>query len=301
MRHCLSAGITLALIGTVFNGSTNAQTPPQADVLFGSMAGIAVPAYSDSQKLEVRVDVYKMIGMSSRPSSLRFLNWTTDSSKLRATFVSDKAFVEDFLGYRPSDYAIPLPPLSPGSYTVELATSDGKVTATNQLTVASTGPTIAATSLGNRRSGKFFLTAAPAEASALLALFGASTPTIDEGGVHWGVAERAINVWPATGNAPAEAQPVCRLYHPQVATHFYSANATDCATIRRTAPWVDEGVAFRALTAKNGVCPVGTDPVYRLFNPDLANHVYTRSTASVAAFAQTGWANEGVVFCSPKN
>jgi hypothetical protein len=179
------------------------------------MAGIAVPAYSDSQKLEVRVDVYKMIGTSSRPSSLRFLNWTTDSSKLRATFVSDKAFVEDFLGLRPSDYAIPLPPLSPGSYTVELATSDGKVTATNQLTVATAAPTIAATSLGHRRSGKFFLTASPAESNALLALFGASTPPIDEGGVYWGEAERAINVWPATGDAPAEAQPVCRLYHPQ--------------------------------------------------------------------------------------
>ena len=71
--------------------------------------------------------------------------------------------------------------------------------------------------------------------------------------------------------------------------------------MRKTSPWIDEGIAFKALTPSNGACPTGTDAVYRLFSAALGNHVYTRSTATVTAFGQTGWANEGVVFCSPKS
>lgn len=277
-----------------------AQTVEQAAFRFVSQ-NLPLVAYSETQTLELAVDIYTNGPVVLPHRAFQLLGWTFAGAKLRASFLSDKPFVEDIPFFRPYVFSITVPPLAPGNYTIELATADGKVTDMRALTVTVAPATSPATSLNNRRSGKFFLTASSADVSSLLALSGLSNPPVDGGGMHWGIAEQTMNVWPATGEAPTAAKPVCRLYHPQAVTHFYSANAADCALVRGTSPWIDEGIAFKALTPSNGACPTGTDPVYRLFSATLGNHTYTRSTATVTAFGQTGWANEGVVFCSPKN
>lgn len=301
MKHgffgCTLAALTLVGIAP----SLQAQTVQQARVWFASGELPAMQAFSSSQSLPVFAESTKGGGNPSSPLLLRFLGWGTSATTLRATFVTDKPIVDDFGGLVYADFVLPLPLLAPGTYTIELATADGKVTDMKPLTVSGAAATSPATSLNNRRSGKFFLTAASAEVTSLLALSGLTNPQVDAGGVHWGIAEQTMNVWPATGDAPPAAKPVCRLYHPQAVTHFYSANEADCALVRKTAPWVDEGIAFKALTPSNGACPTGTDAVYRLFSATLGNHAYTRSTATVTAFGQTGWVNEGVVFCSPKS
>ena len=294
---CIAA--TLALVG--MTPALHAQAVEQARLAFVSPNLDGVSPYSVSETLSLRVDIYTQLGEPLPAFAVRFVGWIVDGVKLRATFLSAKPFVEDIPFFRANAISIALPPLAPGTYTIELATSDGKITDTRSLAVSASPATTPATSLNNRRSGKFFLTASSTEASSLLALTASSDPPLEDGGVRWGIAEQTMNVWSATGDAPAAAKPVCRLYHPQAVTHFYSANAADCALVRKTSPWIDEGIAFKALTPSNGACPTGTDAVYRLFSAALGNHAYTRSTATVTAFGQTGWTNEGVVFCSPKN
>ena len=92
---------------------------------------------------------------------------------------------------------------------------------------------------------------------------------------------------------------MCRFFNTRVASHFYSAKSDECASLRNRADWVDEGIAFRILLPKNGVCQTGTLPVYRLFNAALANHRYTRETETIILMAAKDWMNEGVAFCSP--
>ena len=116
----------------------------------------------------------------------------------------------------------------------------------------------------------------------------------------WSNAESAFRAWPATGDAPASAVPVCRFFNPKVVTHFYSAKASDCALLAASADWTNEGIAFRILLPVAGVCSFGTTPVYRLFSQSLANHRYTRSIDTYQAFQLRGWVGEGVAFCAPQ-
>ena len=301
MNYCFGGRIALALLLCGFALPLHAQPVAQARVWFSLADLPVVQAYLPAQSLSISVEITKGGGTPSSSLLLRFLGWGANGSTLRAAFVTAKPQLDDFGGLVPANYEVPVPPLAPGAYTLELATSDGKVTDIKRLVVSDVPATLPATSLSNRRSGKFFLTASSTEVSSLLALTASSDPPLEDGGVRWGIAEQTMNVWPATGGAPAASKPVCRLYHPQAATHFYSANVADCALVRKTSPWIDEGIAFKVLTPSNGACPTGTDAVYRLFSSTLGNHVYTGSAATVTAFGQTGWVNEGVVFCSPKS
>jgi hypothetical protein len=301
---------SIALIATSFLAGFSdcglAQVVTQSKVVFGADVPnpVRVAAYEATRiNVELSRDEYDIEGDPFAKGRAMWLGTTSAGNALRATFVTDKPGADDFLNvddvYK---FTFVLSALAPGEYTIELALAgqpSGPVSISRTVIVALTPPTIVATSMGQRPTGKFFITASPQELTVLSALTGDGAS--DKKGLIWGVAEQTINVWPATGNAPTAAKPVCRLYHPQAVTHFYSANEADCALVRKTAPWIDEGIAFKALTPSNGACPVGTDAVYRLFSATLGNHVYTRSTATITAFGQTGWANEGVVFCSPKN
>ena len=281
--------------------SLHAQTVEQARFGFVAQDLPSLDAYTDSQTLELAVDIYSNGPVVLPSKAFRLLGWKVEGAMLTARFLADKPFIEDTPFFRATVFLIAVPPLTSGNYTVQLATADGKVTDTRSLTVTAAAATSPATSLNNRRSGKFFLTASSVEVNSLVVLSGATNPPVDGGGMHWGIAEQTMNVWSATGDAPTAGKPVCRLYHAQAVTHFFSANEADCALVRKTAPWIDEGIAFKALTPSNGACPTGTDAVYRLFSASIGNHAYTRSTATVTAFGQTGWVNEGVVFCSPKS
>ena len=50
---------------------------------------------------------------------------------------------------------------------------------------------------------------------------------------------------------------------------------------------------------KTGACPVGTIPVYRLWNQRVdSNHRYTTSAAIKAQMLAAGYFDEGVVMCA---
>ena len=305
MNKRIAIRAVTALSLSIFSGIGGAQTVTQSRVIFAADVPnpIRIAAYETARiNVELSREDYDIEGDPFAKGRALWLGTSAAGNALRATFVTDKPGIDDFLNADDAyKFSFVLSALSPGDYTIELALSgqaSGVVPTRRTVIVAATPPTVIATSLGQRPTGKFFLTASPQELAVLGALTGDGSA--DKKGLLWGIAEQTMNVWSATGDAPAAAKPVCRLYHPQAVTHFYSANAADCALVRKTSPWIDEGIAFKALTPSNGACPTGTDAVYRLFSAALGNHVYTRSTATVTAFGQTGWANEGVVFCSPK-
>ena len=109
---------------------------------------------------------------------------------------------------------------------------------------------------------------------------------------------------------------LCRFYGsvtPGPNSHFFTANATECSSLRaaQVTPrpasvkqWNYEGNGFRVVATVNGACPVNTLPVYRAYNNGFSrgfdsNHRYTTSPGTLKSITDQGWTTEGIVFCSP--
>jgi serine protease len=145
----------------------------------------------------------------------------------------------------------------------------------------------------------YFMTAAPAEIAAL------------DGNVFPGW-QRTGSTFKAYLGATAGASPVCRFYiPPPYDSHFYSASPTECAQVHATYPFFSyesPNVFYVPLpNLTTGTCPVGTMPVYRLYNNGMGggpNHRYTTSIAIKAQMIALGWTPEGygpdaVIMCAP--
>ncbi len=139
----------------------------------------------------------------------------------------------------------------------------------------------------------FFITASAAEAAGIDA--GAA-------GTGWVRTGQGFRVLPLEASA---GSPVCRFYGtPGVGpnSHFYTANAGECAFVKTDPGWFYEGLAFIVPVPESGVCPAGRIPVYRAYNDGFArndsNHRYTTSRSTFAQTLGAGWSGEGVVFCA---
>lgn len=105
--------------------------------------------------------------------------------------------------------------------------------------------------------------------------------------------------------------PVCRFFSTAFdpkSSHFYTADAGECAMMKRNLDWQFEGVVFGvAIPDPNGGCPPDTRPVYRLYNNGQGaapNHRFTTSLATRLQMVTAGWISEGaglsgVGMCSP--
>lgn len=110
----------------------------------------------------------------------------------------------------------------------------------------------------------------------------------------------------------ASLQPMCRFYGDSTIdpatgqrkgpnSHFYTANPSECAVVTQKWPvWIFEGNAFfAALPDASGLCPNGTQPVYRYFRPQGdPNHRYVTTAAGRAEMQSRGWLAEGVTWCA---
>ena len=209
--------------------------------------------------------------------------------------------------------------LPPGTYTLEVVERGATVPERRSAPVSFTVPSpteasVPAFTVFDRKIKKFFLTAKASDVAALVA---SNNATI---GPEWIAVEDNIRVW--TTPQPFTV-PVCRFYVPAAAVHFFSADDyNDCRKLRGLAGFNDEGTAFHvippyrepdlaAIGGRHGkllnVCPVGTDPVYRMFDdtPVHAAHRYSTSPDVVGNFvanveATNGYRLEGVAFCSPR-
>lgn len=110
----------------------------------------------------------------------------------------------------------------------------------------------------------------------------------------------------AAAAAPAASVAVCRFFLPTLATHFYTADAAECARFKRDALFVFEGEDFRVTLPNVGVCAEAEVPLYRAYNDGpkrgvSGNHLFGPDvglTNYLSRFA--GWVKEGVVMCGPK-
>ena len=162
-------------------------------------------------------------------------------------------------------------------------------------TAAAMEPTAQAIEYYNAGLDHYFMTAFPEEAAML-----------DAGIVVKGWARTGItfNVWRDAPDDPA-AVPVCRFFGtPGVGpnSHFYTADAAECALVKANPNWTYEAIAFHVQVPAAGGCSAGTQAVYRSFHagaavsesnhrflPDLTMHQKMASSSTL----------EGVVMCAP--
>ena len=236
-------------------------------------------------------------------------------SRIVVTFLMP---VDRTVPMRGSEYVF-TPVMPPGVYTLEVVERGITVPERRSAPVSFTVPSAAeasapAFSVFDRKIKKFFLTAKAADVVALVAGNNATT------GPEWLPVEDNIRVW---ATAQPFTVPVCRFYVPVAAVHFFSADeVNDCRKLRGLAGFSDEGTAFHVIPpyrepdrsemgGRRGkllnACPIGTDPVYRMFDdtPGHAGHRYSTSPDVVANFvanmeATNGYRLEGVAFCSPR-
>ena len=143
----------------------------------------------------------------------------------------------------------------------------------------------------------YFITALPTEIMKL-----------DDGTfAGWARTGRTFKVYGAAGD-PLSA--VCRFFSAAFApksSHFYTALASECATVKGNADWTfEDEVFFVATPAADGTCAAGTMPVYRLYNDGRGgapNHRFTTDLAVRADMLAQGWIPEGqgvgVTMCVP--
>jgi hypothetical protein len=123
--------------------------------------------------------------------------------------------------------------------------------------------------------------------------------------------------WERTGlrfltylNQSAGTNPVCRFYRAPAYgdSHFYSASPAECAaTAARYPDWINESSAvfYIKLPDAKGVCPAGTQPLWRFFNKVTVNHRYTAEVvirdqmrAKPAVWIPEGYGKDQTIMCA---
>jgi len=134
----------------------------------------------------------------------------------------------------------------------------------------------------------YFLTASPEEIAAL------------DAGAFGGVWKRTSMYFPVWSDGSNGTTPTCRFFSTAFgpkSSHFYTPYADECATLQAGTTWQFESIAFYVrLPDADGLCPVGSVALYRLFNNGVGgapNHRYTTSVAILDELLAEGWSFEG--------
>ncbi len=156
-------------------------------------------------------------------------------------------------------------------------------------------PTANAVEFYNAPLNHYFITAYPEEAAMLDA--GTSIKGWARTGVTW-------NAWANAGDDP-NAVPVCRFFGTPGKgpnSHFYTADANECALVKQNPGWTFEAIAFYIEVPQAGACAKSTTPVYRSFYPGAdvsqSNHRFLTDLTMSERMAPSSIL-EGTVMCSP--
>jgi uncharacterized protein (DUF1800 family) len=161
--------------------------------------------------------------------------------------------------------------------------------------VAAIEPTANVIEYYNPSLNHFFITAYPDEAAML-----------DQGVVVKGWTRTGVT-WSAWANAgdSATAVPVCRFFGTPGKgpnSHFYTADANECAVVKQNPGWTFEAIAFYIDVPQSGACKAGTTQVYRSFYPGAdvsqSNHRFLPDMTMFEHMAGSSIL-EGLVMCSP--
>ncbi|MBK6601645.1 MAG: DUF1800 domain-containing protein [Betaproteobacteria bacterium] len=159
----------------------------------------------------------------------------------------------------------------------------------------SSEPTATVIEYRNATLDHYFITADSAEAAMLDA--GVVVPGWKRTGVEF-------HAWRSASDRPGTA-PVCRFFGEPGRgpnSHFYTADANECALVQANPDWRFETIAFWIDIPQAGSCAAGTTPVYRSFHPGKAvvegNHRFLIDYTMHAKMAADS-VLEGIVMCSP--
>jgi uncharacterized protein (DUF1800 family) len=162
-------------------------------------------------------------------------------------------------------------------------------------TASAIEPTAQAIEYYNASLNHYFITAFPEEAAML------DAGTVVKGWARTGV---TFNAWRDAADDPA-AVPVCRFFGtPSVGpnSHFYTADAAECALVKTNPNWTYEAIAFHIEVPLGGACNAGTEAVYRSFYPGAnvseSNHRFLPDLTMHQKMASSSTL-EGVVMCAP--
>jgi hypothetical protein len=211
-------------------------------------------------------------------------------------------------GYSPY-VASALPPLNPGHYRMEAwgtpkGGSGARLYFTGEVVVQRTNTVV---EFYSEKLDHYFITARAEDIDAL-----------DSGAYGgWKRTGQTFHAWARVGDAYPGALPVCRFYAPQHNSHFFTANPSECESLKSEESrgraeaqsrkqsfvgWQFEDIAFYAMPPVDGVCPYGTTRISRAYNNRAAlndaNHRFTSDGAQSLAM-MSGWLDEGIAFCSP--
>ncbi len=157
---------------------------------------------------------------------------------------------------------------------------------------AGSAATTPATEYYHAGFGHYFVTGSADEAAA-----------IDSGVIKgWARTGQTYSVYAQSG---AGLSPVCRFFSTSFApksSHFYTPSAAECGSVKTNPNWQFEGNAFYVNEPTGGACPVGSAPLYRIYNNGRSgapNHRYTTCTSIRDNMISRGWVSEGVAMCVP--
>jgi YVTN family beta-propeller protein len=151
----------------------------------------------------------------------------------------------------------------------------------------------------------YFITPVAAE----IALLDAHTPPFQE----WSRTGFSFLAY-ANSSGPAGSVAICRFFNEHFwpkSSHFYAPHGFGCESTPVLFPdWqLEDDKLFYAMLpdAASGACPVGTVPVYRLYNTGMGNapnHRFVTSFPERQSMIERGWIAEGagigVGMCVPK-
>ena len=153
---------------------------------------------------------------------------------------------------------MPFPPFA--RQTRALAFAIASVGTICAQSAAALEPTANVVEYYNASLNLFFATADPNEAAKLDQ--GLSGKGWTRTGVTW-------SAWASPGDS-STAVPVCRFSGAPgkvASSHFYTADADECAVVKQDPAWTFEAIAFYIDVPQNGSCKAGTAPVYQSFYP----------------------------------
>ena len=141
--------------------------------------------------------------------------------------------------------------------------------------------------------------------------FPEETASIEAGGAGRGWVRTGYS-FPIAINPSAAS--VCRFYgNPDINpttgarwgpnSHFYTADAAECASVKLDPGWVYEAIAFNIRVPTSQACPAGTTPVFRTYNNGFttnnSNHRYTTNPTIYQFMLTQQWSGEQTVMCAP--
>jgi hypothetical protein len=163
---------------------------------------------------------------------------------------------------------------------------------------ANAGGEVRVHELYNANINHYYLTTDEAEVQRILA---------GSAGAGWSLTPYGFKAWPQMPSDTFTAvAPVCRFDLPRRGapwSSFYTASATDCATLKTNRGWNYAGTPWYIQPVDFGLrCPFGFIGVNRAYNQGWmrndSNHRYSSSDSTMREMEREGWIYEATVMCS---